>query len=132
MIYYNKRSKRKNPLQSVYDKVNKQPKKVLQFPAFVDIELTNHCNLNCKMCPRFLAERKQGFMFYDGFVKVVQECKKHNTPVRLIGWGEPLLHPNIIDVIKYVKQNKLPSLSVRFQLLRSTPESSALYSSTHS
>ena len=108
MLHYNKHSKRTNSFQPVYDKVNKQPKKVLTFPAFVDIELTNHCNLNCKMCPRFLAERKQGFMFYDIFVKVVQECKKFNTPIRLIGWGEPLLHPNIIDAIKYVKQNQVP------------------------
>jgi len=108
MIYYNIQSKRTNPLQLVYDKVNKQPKKVLTFPAFVDIELTNHCNLNCKMCPRFMAERKQGFMALNTFVKVANECKKYDTPIRLIGWGEPLLHPAINDVIKDIKQNKIP------------------------
>jgi len=108
MIYYSKQSKRTNSLQPVYDKVNKNPKKIYQFPAFVDIELTNHCNLNCKMCPRFLAERKQGFMSLNIFVKVANECKKYDTPIRLIGWGEPLLHPAINDIIKDIKQNKLP------------------------
>jgi len=108
MIYYSKQSKRTNSLQPVYDKVNKNPKKIYQFPAFVDIELTNHCNLNCKMCPRFLAERKQGFMQPSIFVKVTKECKKYDTPIRLIGWGEPLLHPVINHIIKDVKQNLIP------------------------
>lgn len=106
MIYYNKQSKRTNPFQSVYSNVNKRPKKISIFPSFVDIELTNYCNLNCRMCPRSLSERKEGFMCNNLFRKVAKECKQFNTPVRLIGWGEPLLHPEICEFVRYIKQKE--------------------------
>lgn len=122
MKYYSKTSKRTNPFQSVYDSPNVTsiPRKILTFPAFVDIELTNHCNMNCRMCPRSKAQRKEGFMCNNLFTKVVKECKQYNTPIRLIGWGEPLLHPELIDYIKYVKQkeNQLLHITTNGLLLK--------------
>jgi len=43
-------------------------------------------------------------MEYDVFKKVVRECKSNKTPIRLIGWGEPFVHPQIQDFIEYTKQ----------------------------
>jgi radical SAM protein with 4Fe4S-binding SPASM domain len=107
MIYYNPKSTRVNPFQQVYDSpdVRQIPNPIPHFPAFVDIEPTNLCNLNCRMCPRSPVQRKQGFMDINLFKKVVRECKKVHCPVRLIGWGEPFLHPQIQKLIKYVKQS---------------------------
>ena len=33
MMHYNKQSKRVNPFQTIYDTVNRQPKKISTFPA---------------------------------------------------------------------------------------------------
>jgi len=50
-----------------------------------------------------------GYMDLELFKKVTRECKKHHCPLRLIGWGEPFLHPQIQKFIKYTKQS-LPQL----------------------
>jgi len=38
---------------------------------------------------------------------VVDECSRHNTHVRFIRWGEPFLHPKVIDFSEYVKSKEL-------------------------
>ena len=37
------------------------------------------------------------------YCKVVDECQKYKIPLRFIGWGEPFLHPKIIDYLEYAK-----------------------------
>ena len=114
MMYVNEDSGRINPFNDVYDSdaVRKIPTIIPSFPAYVDIEPTNHCNLKCRMCPRYPTKRKQGFMDYNLFKKVVKECKKNYCPIRLIGWGEPFLHPQIQKFIKYVKQSSPQRLHI--------------------
>lgn len=114
MIEYNKQSKRINPFQKVYDNplVRKIPKDVPKFPQYVDIEITNKCNLSCRMCPRPLAHRKEGFMEFGVFQKIVDECYEYETPIRIIGFGEPLLHPQFNEMIRYIKQDKSSLLHI--------------------
>lgn len=109
MIYYNQTTKHINLFQKVYSNPNIKiiPKIPPKFPFFIDIELTNNCNLKCIMCPRGKAERKNGYMNSSLFKKVVDECQKYKTPIRFIGWGEPLLHNEFSDYVKYVKQKNL-------------------------
>ena len=100
-----------NPFKKIYD--SKEFKTVLAhdlapFPYIVDIELTNHCNFNCLFCGQQTMTRPKGFMSFKTFKKVVDECAEHNTPIRLIRWGEPLLHPDIIKFCKYIKNKGLP------------------------
>jgi MoaA/NifB/PqqE/SkfB family radical SAM enzyme len=52
--------------------------------------------------------RKKGFMSRSLFEKVIDECAKHKTPIRLIRWGEPFLHPEITSFIRYAKKKGLP------------------------
>ena len=100
-----------NPFNEVYQSDNF--KRVLvnelaPFPYIVDIELTNHCNFNCLFCGQQTMKRPKGFISWKVFKKVVDECAEHNTPIRLIRWGEPLLHPDIIKFCKYIKSKGLP------------------------
>lgn len=94
---------RQNPFQTIYDNQEYSLGKTTQFPFIVDVEPTNHCNLNCQMCDRGTMTRTQGFMSDDVFFKIVNECLVEGTPIRLIGWGEPFLHPKIIDFVKQAK-----------------------------
>jgi len=108
----NPNSNRINPFRKFYDSdafINspKHKAKNLIFPIMVDIELTNHCNLNCFFCGQIVMKREKGFMSKDIFTKIIDECKEHNTPIRLIRWGEPFLHKNIMDYCSYIKKNDL-------------------------
>jgi len=97
-----------NPFRKIYDSKEFKEHKKSKFPYLVDIELTNHCNLKCLFCPAAQAmTRKRGYMSEKTFKKVIDECAEHNTPVRFIRWGEPFLHPKIINFCKYVKSKGL-------------------------
>jgi MoaA/NifB/PqqE/SkfB family radical SAM enzyme len=96
-----------NPLQYLYDRCNRTDSQVKyndlpDFPTHVDVELTSTCNFRCLMCPtgnRSLT-RDAEFMTWEVFDRIVTQCEKHDTHVRLIGWGEPLSHPQIHRFIR--------------------------------
>ena len=44
-----------------------------EFPKVIDIELTNHCDLNCRMCSRQLMTRKLGYMNINIFNKIIRK-----------------------------------------------------------
>jgi len=103
MIYKNPKSKQINRFDLVYKKMKPN---IPKFPYYVDIELTNNCNCNCKMCPRTISQRKTGYMSETLFKKIVDECEVSRTPIRLIGFGEPLLHPQFKNFITYALSKK--------------------------
>ncbi len=67
------------------------------------IESTSRCNLKCEMCPRNSFKCEHGDIDLDLFKRI----SKYFTPaiiVSLTGWGEPLLHPRLIEIINIVKK----------------------------
>ena len=97
----------KNPFIEIYrsnEYSNAHKLPLREFPFIADVEPTNHCNLKCKMCSRSVMKRQCGFMEFDTFKKVVDECVKYSAAIRLIRWGEHLLHPGIFDFISYAKR----------------------------
>jgi len=78
------------------------------FPFIIDVELTNHCNFNCVFCGQREMKREKGFMSTKMFKEIVEECRLWKVPIRLIRWGEPLLHPNIVEYCQHIKDNNLP------------------------
>ncbi len=68
------------------------------------IELTTRCPLQCKMCIR--SERKDWQyqdMPLEKFKKILPSLREVETVV-LEGWGESLLHPDLLECIELVKQ----------------------------
>lgn len=111
-----------NPFQKIYrskeyGSVLSYRKNPSLFPFIVDIELTNHCNLKCLFCGQQNMKRKKGFMTKKIFKKVVDECVEYNTPIRLIRWGEPFLHPKIIEYCRYIKKKLLLHITTNGLLL---------------
>jgi len=74
-------------------------------PKLAQIEITNICNLDCKMCVRNFIPLEIKHMDFNLFKKIVDNLKGVNT-LTLTGYGEPLLYPYIIEAIKYCKHNK--------------------------
>jgi MoaA/NifB/PqqE/SkfB family radical SAM enzyme len=75
-------------------------------PKFAQIEITNSCNLNCKMCPREFLKVEYKHMEFDVFKKVVDRLIGIHL-VTLTGWGEPFYYEKIFDCIKYAKKKGL-------------------------
>lgn len=94
---------RKNPFREIYDKGTYKGFSPYKFPEIIDVELTNNCNLNCKMCARQNMSRLRGFMSKEIFETLALECVDHGTGIRLIGWGEPFLHKDILSFCRYLK-----------------------------
>jgi radical SAM protein with 4Fe4S-binding SPASM domain len=80
-------------------------------PIRLWIEPTNKCNLKCKMCPhgQEKVDFEKGFMDIELFKKLIDEAACFKADVNLFMGGESLLHPQIIDMIRYMKKLKVPS-----------------------
>ena len=71
------------------------------YPVLLTVEPTNYCNLKCRMCPRELQSHRRGMMDMNVFRKIVDESHGLSTHMWLHYMGEPLLNPNIFQMIKY-------------------------------
>lgn len=67
------------------------------WPVVLNLEITNECNFACPHCPRddLNAGRDIGMMAPDLFERLVDEIAGHVPVVKLIGLGEPALHPRL-------------------------------------
>lgn len=73
------------------------------FPISISIELTSRCNLACTMCSRtFNLPLEERDIDFEVFKKVINEGKEKGVEALLLyGCGEPLLHPKIVEMVKY-------------------------------
>jgi MoaA/NifB/PqqE/SkfB family radical SAM enzyme len=95
-----------NPFKPIYEKCNSPKGKLIDFPRMIDLEPTSTCNFRCLMCPtgnRSLT-RPGSFMGSDTFNRIAVEASYYGAALRFIGWGEPLLHPNISDFINIASE----------------------------
>lgn len=67
----------------------------------LQIEPTRECNLNCKICVRRHLEEKRGFLSFEHFKQILDAYNFRF--VGLHGWGEPLLNPELFDMLRYAK-----------------------------
>jgi MoaA/NifB/PqqE/SkfB family radical SAM enzyme len=80
-------------------------------PDWVQVEINNTCNLRCVMCPRDAMSRPPHHMTLDQFRDIADKCRAAGVPrLRLFFMGEPLLHPDLIEMIRYAKAIGTPSV----------------------
>lgn len=95
--------------------------KMRPYPQEVVIELTNHCNLACMMCPQQTLKRPRGFMDENLFRKIIDELKGKTELIYLYGTGESLLHKKLPDYTRYASQQGLKTcLSTNGMLMDET------------
>lgn len=74
------------------------------FPRRLVFELTNVCNLNCVMCGRNSKEFKptvfsmEWFKYFEPLFDTIEE-------VTLMGWGEPTMHPNFVEMLEILDKH---------------------------
>lgn len=69
------------------------------------IEITNSCNLNCKFCKN--TNRKKEFMTIENFEKIIVKVKDYTKIVCLHVKGEPLLHPELEEILQILDKYNL-------------------------
>lgn len=78
--------------------------RALPFPRRINVELTNHCNQRCRLCPRQEFTRPLGFMDEALFGRIADECAAHETSLWLHFLGEPLLHRGTAGLVARAKR----------------------------
>lgn len=73
----------------------------LIIPKQVDIEVTSACNLKCRFCPGL--NTKAQHMDLDLYKSIIDRINFKTTVVPWLN-GEPLLHPNYLEMIKYTDE----------------------------
>jgi tungsten cofactor oxidoreducase radical SAM maturase len=65
------------------------------------LEVTTRCNLNCTMCIRQAWRGPQGNMTAETFQAVLDGLRAFPNLKRVVigGFGEPLMHPNIVEMV---------------------------------
>jgi MoaA/NifB/PqqE/SkfB family radical SAM enzyme len=67
----------------------------------VYVEATNGCNLNCRTCIRNIWEEPIGQMNNATFERIIEGLQVFSPPPTVFfgGFGEPLFHPDIIEMV---------------------------------
>lgn len=69
------------------------------------VEFTNLCNLKCPYCSSPYRIRKGGIMTMGTFEKLVSEIRKNKVKrIRIVGNGEPTIHPRFNYMISEIKK----------------------------
>lgn len=108
MIYYKTRYE-DDPFYPVFshpDWLYPEERPLRDFPLLLDIETTNACNSKCIFCARKLMQRKTTSMPFAVYKAIVDEgCREQAKFLRIHGWGEPLLHPDVVRHVQYASDN---------------------------
>lgn len=93
---------------------------MLNLPVFVELELTNRCNLKCIMCPNGIGKMTRPLQDMDMMLlsKITDQLKGHTKDSYLHQMGEPLLYPKLFEAIDMVSMAGMrPSISTNAMLL---------------
>lgn len=74
------------------------PEQAAGDPVFANIEITRRCNLACRHCARTLSGVRGDDMSLAAFRELLAKLP-HAYRITLVGLGEPLLHPQVVDFV---------------------------------
>lgn len=102
-----------NPDYKIYrQKWHQNPSNYIveDFPLFLDIDITDICNLKCPFCLRISNPEviKNEKMPFDMFKKIIDEGYVNGLfGIKLNIIGEPLIHDQVYEFVKYAKDKGL-------------------------
>lgn len=98
---------------SINKQVGQQNKTDLMMPIRARIEVCRFCNLKCPSCPNGMNKiRNKKVMSFEDFKLIVDKIKISVEELSLFNYGEPLLNPNIVKMIKYAKKNGMKIINI--------------------
>ena len=97
-----------NLIHSFYGILRKDPV-VKSKPFGLMVEPTIKCNLKCPMCVANILNpgREGGYFKVENFKKVVDEIGDYLIFLQFWFFGEPLMNPNLFELIKYAKSKDI-------------------------
>ncbi len=85
---------------------------VPKVPRQVNIEVTNKCNLNCKMCKRRELKIPETGIELKKFKEIIDKLPSLVQEISFGSYGESFIHPDIYEMIRYVKlKGKIVSIT---------------------
>ncbi|MBF0467134.1 MAG: SPASM domain-containing protein [Nitrospirae bacterium] len=89
-----------------------RPRKVYGLPTMLQIEPSSLCNLKCPACATSRGlKRTAGLMEFGVFKKIVDEIGDYVFVMFFFGTGEPFLHPQAYNMIRYAKEKGIKVIS---------------------
>jgi sulfatase maturation enzyme AslB (radical SAM superfamily) len=86
------------------------------FPTYVMFDMTNKCNAKCIHCPHsvgFPGSEKSEFIDIGLYKNVIDQCQEEKIDfIRVTADGEPLLHPQIWDLLGYAHERGVGPVSL--------------------
>lgn len=76
-------------------------------PRQVNIEATNKCNLNCKVCKRNELKIPPLDINFEKYKQIIDNLPQSVKEISFGGFGEQFMHPLIYDMIKCAKEKGL-------------------------
>ncbi len=72
------------------------------WPVHIHTELTNYCNLKCRVCPTGIGQLARQPAAIDPalFERLMDEVGPYLLTMSMWGWGESLLHPQLADILR--------------------------------
>lgn len=79
------------------------------FPMMCVLSFVYICNAKCPNCPYTNSTIRDDYkdrllMSEETFKKIADECGPHNAWIRISGGGEPMLHPQVVELMEYAKK----------------------------
>ena len=72
----------------------------------VNFAIINHCNAKCTYC-KFHLEKDQQYVSLENARRAIDYLLEIDTGVLALTGGEPLLHPQLPDIIRYARKKGL-------------------------
>ena len=81
----------------------------LDFPMMCVISFIYFCNARCPNCPYTNSNIRSSYkdrplMSADTFKLIADQCGEYGAWVRISGGGEPMLHPEAVELMEYAKK----------------------------
>ncbi|HXK11649.1 MAG TPA: radical SAM protein [Vicinamibacteria bacterium] len=81
---------------------------------YLFVEITNACNFKCTWCPDEIMGRRRGFMKKERVFRILDEIALKRPflgplfPVKLHQMGEPMLHPDLAEIVARAEGRGVP------------------------
>lgn len=77
-----------------------------RFPRQIELEITTYCNLKCEFCEQKYWQEKPRHLTWEEFIHIISEFP-HLRWIGLAGIGSNFMHPQFMDMLRYLKKKKI-------------------------
>ncbi len=97
----------KETIKGNYTEINNIIQNNLSAPLKISMNITKSCNLRCKQCFSNSGEIKEKELTTEDMFNLFDNMKKYGTFFICLGGGEPLIRPDLLEILEHGKKNQL-------------------------